>query len=262
MNCLNIGVSTGCFFPRQTDNALEAVALTGAKYTEIFFNTDSELDEEYVYKLKNIADANGIQVISVHPFTSAIETFMFWSKSDYKLADSIRYYEKYFRACQILGAKYVVIHGCYISSEYMSMKKYTDILNLLSRKAREYGVYIAQENVVKFKCGYIENLTELKHYADSDIKFVFDIKQAVRADQDIYSLIDLMGDRISHAHISDFNDSQNSLLPGQGLFDYSKMFEYISVKYNVKYALIEVYNENITEDYGLSQSLDLLKNIV
>ena len=96
---MNIGVSTGCFFPRQTDNALEAVALTGAKYTEIFFNTDSELDEEYVYKLKNIADANGIQVISVHPFTSAIETFMFWSKSDYKMADSIRYYEKYFRAC-------------------------------------------------------------------------------------------------------------------------------------------------------------------
>ena len=92
---MKIGVSTGCFFPRQTVNALETVALTGAKYTEIFFNTDSELDEEYVYSLKNIADANGIQVVSVHPFTSAIETFMFWAKSDYKLSDSIKYYEKY-----------------------------------------------------------------------------------------------------------------------------------------------------------------------
>lgn len=259
---MKIGVSTGCFFPRQTVNALETVALTGAKYTEIFFNTDSELDEEYVYSLKNIADANGIQVVSVHPFTSAIETFMFWAKSDYKLSDSIKYYEKYFRACQILGTKYVVIHGCHISSEYMTMKKYTEILNLLSRKAREYGVYICQENVVKFKCGYIDNLIELKKYADSEIKFVFDIKQAVRAGQDIYSLIDIMGDRISHVHISDFNDSRNSLLPGQGIFDYGEMFEYISGKYDVEFALIEVYNENITEDYGLSQSLDLLKNIV
>lgn len=259
---MNIGISTGCFFPRHTDNALETVALTGAKFTEIFFNTDSELDEEYVYKLKNIADANGIQVISVHPFTSAIETFMFWAKSDYKLADSIRYYEKYFRACQILGAKYVVIHGCHISSEYMDMKKYTEILNALSRKAREYGVYISQENVVKFKCGYIENLRILKQYADEDIRFVFDIKQAVRAGQDIYDLIDLMGDRISHVHISDFNDTHNSLLPGAGVFDYGKMFDYISQKYNVNDVLIEVYNENITEEYGLSQSLDLLKNII
>ena len=259
---MNIGISTGCFFPRLTDKALEAVALTGAKYTEIFFNTDSELDEEYVYKLKNIADANGIQVISVHPFTSAIETFMFWSKTDYKLADSIRYYEKYFRACQILGAKYVVIHGCHLSMEYMDMKKYTEILNALSRKAREYGVYISQENVVKFKCGYIENLRILKQYADEDIRFVFDIKQAVRANQDIYSLIDLMGRQISHIHISDFNDSQNSLLPGTGVFDYKKMFDYVSAKYNVNDVLIEVYNENITEEYGLSQSLDLLKNII
>lgn len=259
---MNIGISTGCFFPRHTDKALETVALTGAKFTEIFFNTDSELDEEYVYKLKNIADANGIQVISVHPFTSAIETFMFWAKSDYKLADSIKYYEKYFRACQILGAKYVVIHGCHISSEYMDMKKYTEILNALSRKAREYGVYISQENVVKFKCGYIENLRILKQYADEDIRFVFDIKQAVRAGQDIYDLIDLMGDRISHVHISDFNDTHNSLLPGAGVFDYGKMFDYISQKYNVNDVLIEVYNENITEEYGLSQSLDLLKNII
>jgi len=259
---LNIGISTGCFFPRHTDKSLEAVALTGAKYTEIFFNTDSELDEEYVYRLKNIADKNGIQIISVHPFTSAIETFMFWAKSDYKLADSIRYYEKYFRACQILGAKYVVIHGCHISSEYMDMKKYTEILNLLSRKAREYGVFISQENVVKFKCGYIDNLRLFKQYADEDIRFVFDIKQAVRAKQDIYQLIDLMGQRISHIHISDFNDKDNSLLPGTGIFNYGKMFEYVSNKYNVNDVLIEVYNENITEEYGLEQSLDLLRDII
>ena len=251
-----------CFFPRKTENALEAVALTGAKYTEIFFNTDSELEEDYVYKLKNIADANGIQVISVHPYTSAIETFMFWSKSDYKLSDSIKYYEKYFRACQILGAKYVVIHGCHISSEYMSMKKYTEILNQLSRKAGEYGVYISQENVVKFKCGYIENIKELKKYADEDIRFVFDIKQAVRANQDIYSIIDLMGDRISHIHISDFDSNRNSLLPGTGIFDYKKMFDYVLSEYNIKNVLIEVYNENITEEYGLSDSLYLLKNFI
>ena len=258
---MNIGVSTGCYFPRYTIDALKKVAENGAKYTEIFFNTDSELDESYVLQLKKIANENGIQVISVHPFTSAIETFMFWAKSDYKLADSIRYYEKYFKACQILGAKYVVIHGCHSSVEYMDMKKYTEILNALSRKAREYGVYIAQENVVKFKCGYIQNLQQLMQYADDDIKFVFDLKQSVRAQQNIYQLIDLMGDRISHLHISDYNEFGNSLLPGQGNVDFHHLFEYVSTRHGVNTALIEVYNENITDEYKVENALDFLKDL-
>ena len=56
---MNIGVSTGCFFPRLTIDALKSVAETGVKYAEIFFNTDSELDESYVKQLKTIADVNG-----------------------------------------------------------------------------------------------------------------------------------------------------------------------------------------------------------
>ena len=258
---MNIGVSTGCYFPQYTIDALKKVAEDGAKYTEIFFNTDSELDEKYVKQLKETADKNGIQVISVHPFTSAIETFMFWSKSDYKLADSIKYYEKYFKACQILGAECVVIHGCHSAAEYMSMEKYTEILNALSRRAREYGVYIAQENVVKFKCGYLQNLQKMIQYADSDIRFVFDLKQAVRAQQDIYRLIDLMGNRINHLHISDYNEFGNSLLPGQGEVDFRHLFSYVSEKYGVKTALIEVYNENITRDYNIENALDFLKTL-
>lgn len=258
---MNIGVSTGCYFPGYTIDALKAVAATGAKYAEIFFNTDSELNEEYVYELKRIADENGIKVVSVHPFTSAIETFMFWSRSDYKLQDSIKYYENYFRACQILGAKYVVIHGCHDSAEYMSMEKYAENLNALSRKAREYGIYISQENVVKFKCGYLENLQEFIRYADSDIKFVFDLKQSVRARQNPFEIIDLMADRISHIHISDYDDTSNSLLPGQGKVDFSKLFSYLYEKFNVDTALIEVYNENILPDYKVENALDFLQNI-
>ena len=258
---MNIGVSTGCYFPRKTIDALKFVAETGARYTEIFFNTDSELNEEYISQLKSIADENGIKIISVHPFTSAIETFMFWSKSDYKLEDSIKYYEKYFRACQILGAKYVVIHGCYSSAEYMSMEDYTRILNLLSRKAREYDVYISQENVVKFKCGYIQNIKQFIEYADKDVKFVFDLKQAVRAQQNIYEIIDLMAGRISHIHISDYNEYGNSLLPGKGEVDFKNLFCYLQQSYNVDTALIEVYNENISQQYTVKNALDYLKNI-
>ena len=55
-----IGISTGCFYPQFTDISLKNVVDTGVKYTEIFFNTDSELEEEYLLKLKQIADEKGV----------------------------------------------------------------------------------------------------------------------------------------------------------------------------------------------------------
>lgn len=258
---MKIGVSTGCFYPSTTDVCLEKVIQSGVKYTEVFFNTDSELNEDYLLRLKEIADKNGVQIISVHPYTSAIETFMLFSRTDYKLADSIRYYEKYFRACQILGAKYVVIHGCHTTADYMTMERYAGIMNRLSEKAREYGVYIAQENVVKFKCGYIDNLTEFIKYADKDIKFVLDVKQTVRAGQDIWRILDLMGDRITHLHISDNNGEDDSMLPGEGDFDFKCLFERAQEKYGVSHALIEVYEKNMHAMEQLKKSIEYLNGM-
>ena len=257
---MKIGVSTGCFYPLRTEECLDMVAKSGAKYTEVFFNTDSELEEGYLHALKKSADEKGVQIISVHPFTSAIETFMFFPPSGYKLPDSIRYYEKYFRACQILGAKYVVIHGCHTTAEYMDMKQYSDIMSLLSRRAREYGVYIAQENVVRFKCGYIENLAEFVKYADRDIKFVLDVKQTYRAGQDIGRLLSLMSDRISHLHISDYKNGRDSLLPGSGVFDFADLFIKADT-YGVEHALIEVYNDRLGSMEELKESVKFLEKI-
>ncbi|MBQ8604464.1 MAG: sugar phosphate isomerase/epimerase [Oscillospiraceae bacterium] len=258
---MKIGVSTGCFYPRTTLECLEKVAESGVKYTEVFFNTDSELNEEYLEKLKKTADENGVQIVSVHPYTSAIETFMFFSRSDYKLVDSIKYYEKYFRACQVLGAKYVVIHGCHTTADYMTMEHYAAIMNALSEKAREYGVYVSQENVVKFKCGYIENLKEFKKYASKEIKFVLDVKQTVRAGQDIWRIMELMGDRISHLHISDHDENDDSLLPGEGHFDFSTLFTTAHNRYGVDCALIEVYNNNLDSFEQLKKSIDYLNGV-
>ncbi len=256
---MNIGVSTGCFYPRKTIDCLQNVADMGVKFTEVFFNTDSELEEEYLYRLKDIADKNNIKIVSVHPYTSAIETFMFFGKTDYKLADSVKYYEKYFKACRILGAEYVVIHGCHTTAEYMDMKRYTHILNILADKRKEYGVYISQENVVKFKCGYTENLRELLKYANTNIRFTLDIKQSFRAGQNLDELMDLMGNRISHLHISDFADNNDSLIPGQGDVDFSFYLQKAQDKYCVKYGLIEIYNDNLDSVKELKKSVKMLQ---
>ncbi len=256
---MNIGVSTGCFYPRKTIDCLQKVADMGIKFTEVFFNTDSELEEEYLYSLKDVADKNNIKIVSVHPFTSAIETFMFFTKSEYKLADSVKYYEKYFKACKILGAEYVVFHGCHTTADYMDMKRYSEILNILRNKRREYGVYISQENVVKFKCGYIENLTELLKYGNENIRYTLDIKQSFRAKQKLDRIMKLMGDKISHIHISDYSDDGDSLIPGQGSVNFSEYLKIAEEKYGVKYGLIEIYNDNLDSIKELKKSVKMLQ---
>lgn len=262
MNILKIGISTGCFFPLETTLAVEKAGKLGAKYIEIFFNTHSELKEEYLLKLKSIADKYGMRIISIHPYTSAIESFMFFSKFDYKLNDSIELYEAYFKACNILDCKYVVIHGCLMTYDFMDMKRYCDNLNKLSRKAREYGVYISQENVYNFKCGYITNIEEFLKYADKDIKFTFDIKQAVKSKQSIYKILDLVKDRISHVHISDYKGRTHSLVPFEGSFNFDRFFRYIKDKTTAEAAFVELYSPIIKDDTQLVNTLQKLKKYI
>ncbi|MBQ6928807.1 MAG: sugar phosphate isomerase/epimerase [Oscillospiraceae bacterium] len=259
---MKIGLSTGCFFPLETTLAVEKAGRLGAKYIEIFFNTHSELEEEYLLKIKRIADSYGMQIVSIHPYTSAIESFMFFSKFDYKLEDSIQLYEAYFKACNILGCKYVVMHGCLMSYDFMDMRRYCDNLNRLSRRAREYGVYISQENVYNFKCGYIKNIEEFLKYADKDIKFTFDIKQAVKARQSIYRILDLVKDRISHVHISDYKGRTHSLVPFDGSFGFDRFFRYLKENTTAEAALVELYSPVIKGDMQLVNTLHKLEKYV
>ena len=259
---MNIGISTGCFFPQETSEALERAGKLGAKYVEIFFNTHSELKEEYLLQLKSIADSFGMQVVSIHPYTSAVESFLFFSMHDYKLEDSIEMYEAYFKACNILGCKYVVLHGCLTRHKFMDMQRYCRNLNKLSQKAREYGVYISQENVFKFKCGYIENIKEFIKYADKDVKFTFDIKQAVKSRQSIYKILDLTKDRISHVHISDYKGRTHSLIPFDGSFNYNRFFDYLTNNTMAETALVEVYSPVIKNDSQITEALEKLKKCI
>ncbi len=255
---MHIGISTGCFFPQETLQAIDRAGKLGVKYLEIFFNTHSELSEDYLLKIKSVVKKYNIIVTSIHPYTSAIESFMFFSKNDYKLNDSISLYEAYFKACNILGCKYVVIHGCFESYSYMDMKRYCCNLNKLSQKAREYGVYISQENVYKFKCGYIENIEQFLKYADKDIKFTFDIKQAVKSRQSIYKILRLIGDRISHIHISDYKKRMHSLMPFDGNFNFDRFFEYVQKNTTAEFALVELYSNAIKSDEQFKNVLKML----
>ena len=66
---MQIGISSSCLYPMQTEEALRTVGELGAKTAEIFFNSYSELKKPLLNEIKNIKEYYGINVRSIHPFS-------------------------------------------------------------------------------------------------------------------------------------------------------------------------------------------------
>ena len=76
---MEIGISTGCLYPELTENSIRILTELGFKRLEVFFNTFSEMEIDYLDRLKRLLDSHGARVVSVHPFISSFESFMLFS---------------------------------------------------------------------------------------------------------------------------------------------------------------------------------------
>ena len=79
---MSVGISTACFYPAATEEALRCVAEAGAKVTEVFFNSPSELESDFLRRISSIASDSGIRIRSIHPFTSFAEAGYHGSSSE------------------------------------------------------------------------------------------------------------------------------------------------------------------------------------
>ena len=71
---MKLGASTACFYPLETEKALLKVTELGYKYAEVFMNAPSELEEPFLKQLNTIAKDGGTDIVSVHPFSSFMES--------------------------------------------------------------------------------------------------------------------------------------------------------------------------------------------
>ena len=70
------GVSTACLYPRVVEDCLYQLAIRGVDHVEIFFNTHSELEFDFIKNLKKIIDEYKMTVSSIHPYTCASYNFV------------------------------------------------------------------------------------------------------------------------------------------------------------------------------------------
>ncbi len=256
-----LGVSSACFYPLETEKALEEVGKCGFKNAELFLNSPSELEDSYVCELLKIRDKYGMNIASIHPFQSFAESFYLFSSYERRWHDILPLYDRMFKVTSMLGADIFVFHGAKIPGS-ISDEEYCRRFSHLIDMGDEYGVKVCLENVVHHRSQSPEYLKMMNDYIGEKFKIVLDIKQAYRASFSPYDFLDNLSGSIAHIHISDRTDKSDCITPLKGDFDFRKFFDYAaSMGYNGKY-IIELYEWSYDDKNEIIDAYSKLNKII
>lgn len=245
---MNIGVSTSCFYPLETELSLEKIGKAGVPFSEIFFNASSELKPAFIDILKDIQKEYGINITSIHPTMSLAESFMIFSEYERRFYQSLDDFARYSEIAAELGAKYIILHGGKPNG-LTTDEEYCERYMMLNEQTRKNGVTVLQENVVHFRAGEIEFLRSMRDILGDDAQFCLDIKQSIRSGYNPFDLLDEFIDNIKHCHISDHSLASDCLLPLNGKFNFPLFFQTLKQNgYNGAF-IIEVY-KNAYHDFN------------
>lgn len=258
---MKIGASTSCFYPLETELALENLGKAGIKTTEIFFNATSELKESFIDILEEIQKEYKIDVTAIHPTMSLAESFMIFSAYERRFYEAIELYHRYSEIAARLGAKFIIMHGGKPNG-ILSDEEYCEKYMLIKEAALKNGITVLQENVAKHRAGEFEFLKAMRDILGKDAEFCFDLKQSLRSGYEPYMLIDEFKDNIKHYHISDHTVSSDCLLPLDGGFDFKEFFNKLkNFGYNGT-AIIEVYSSCYKDYNQIYNSYKNLKELI
>ncbi len=259
---MEIGASSSCFYPMETEKAFLHVASHGFKNVEIFLNSSSETEKSFVKELKNIRDAYGVNVTSIHPYESFGEGYNFFSNYYRRYVDACENYKRFFSVAAELGAEYVVMHGAKFGADICD-EEYAERFTHLNEIAMSFGCFMAHENVVTFSGEKPEFMALLKKYGKDNFKMVLDVKQARKSGIEPIEYIKAVGESIAHVHLSDKTKNSDCAPPNEnGLFDFGELFTQLKgINYKGKY-IIELYSDGFETIEDIIQSAHYLEKVL
>lgn len=255
---MDIGMSLACFYPLEPEKAVLEASELNIRVCEVFLNTESELDESYLHFLRDLCDQHHIKIHSVHPFTSFLENYMFFSPYPRRIADSKEFYQRYADAAKILGAKVINIHGDR-GVGLNDLDHYVRCVAPLMSLQEKTGIIYSLENVFYNSVNHPEFVAKLRQRVPA-ARFTLDIKQAFKGNQNVYDVAEAMGDAIVNFHINDRDDEHICLLPGNGMVDYDRIKLILDKNLYNGPALIEVYRHNFQKKIEIAKSVAFLES--
>ncbi len=239
------GISTACLYPLETEKALNLLANYNIEAIEVFPNCEYEISKPALLEMRKVADAHGTKILSLHPHTGPMEPITFFSGYSRRFNDGVELYKRYYEAANLLGAELVVFHGG-ARIPWISYEEYFDKFGLLVEHAVQNGSCLCHENVSRC-IGYCSQFFKQLAVAVPKAEFVFDIKQAVRAEEDVFDFAKTMGNRIKHIHFSDNDEHNSCLLPGTGTFNTAEFLNVVTENGFNGGVIVELYRENFGE---------------
>ena len=255
---MSVGISSACFYPEITENAVRYLCENGVSNIEIFFNSPCEIDGRIFKEICTTVKDSGTRVVSVHPFSSAFEPFVLFSDYERRFSDGLELYKRYFDTCVCLGAKILVLHGDRADRTNCD-ERYFDRYHRLYTAAKEQGVVLAQENVCYCRSRDTAFLKQMRKALSDDVAFVLDLKQARRAGVDYHEYIDAMGEKLIHLHANDFDEAHDCLLAGKGVLDFAEVYRALGSVGFKGDSIVEVYRTTYGQPSELIESMRYLE---
>ena len=264
---MNVGVSTASIFNKAMVEDIPAMlSPMGCRTIEVFLNTFSEYRPAFVDLLRRRIDDAGLHVYSVHPMSNQFEAQLF-SIHPRQKADAFCVYREALNAGRILGATHYVMHGSPHlggTAKNLELERITPIFAELLDVAAEYGITLCLENVswcFFHAPAFGKALKE--RLGDHRLKFVLDIKQAVRSGEDPFAFVEAVGEDMENWHLCDYvfdGDGKLSLrMPGKGQCDFFALGQAMVNKGYRGPAFIEVYSDMYRDLDELKASFDHIR---
>lgn len=257
---MEIGISTASLYPTLLEDALEELVRRQIPVVELFVNTFSELFVPCTEKIRSLLDRGVTRAVSVHPFTSALESSLFFTSYSRRFEDGVELYRRYFDYAAQMGARILVFHGNHRKTS-RPPQRYYERFARLRQAAKEMGIILAQENVYAHCSQDLSFLVEMRRYLRDEVEFVLDNKQALRSGQDPMEMANVLGDRVVQLHLSDSAPGLDCLPPGEGKFDFQKYFSLLKEKGYHGTGIVELYQNSYRSTRQLFESQVYLQQI-
>lgn len=255
------GASTANLYPDLTENCLDQLLELGFRHIEVFLNTESETAPAFLRMLKEKAEAVGASFTSIHPYLSGSEPYLLFSQYERRFRDGLELYKRVFEAAARLEAPYVVMHGDRkegVLPAAESIGRFEQVYDL----GQTYGVRLLQENVVRFRSSQSDYLRQMRRQLGEKAGFVFDFKQCRRSGQDPAAVLEAMGDRLLHMHLSDATVERDCLPPGQGTADLQGILRPLMQRGFDGAVVLELYRSNFDDPAVLWESVRHLQALL
>lgn len=247
-----IGVSSACYYPLETEKSLIKLGEAGFKNVELFLNSPSEIEDDFIKKLIDIKNQYDLNIVSVHPFQSFAESFYLFSNYERRYIDAFPLYKRLFDVTHMLGAEFFVFHGLKKPGS-ISDELYCERFAQMIEAGKASGITVCHENVVYHRGESPSYLKMMRDAIGEDFKVVFDIKQARKAGYTEDDFIPVIGDSIVHVHISDYNEYKVCITPLKGNMDFVSFFnKFNNLGYKGKF-IIELY------DWSYENELEIIE---